>query len=425
MPEIKWKTETRKVSELIPADYNPRRISEKQKADLARSLEKFGLVMPVVINSNGNVIGGHQRINIFADIGRTEIQVSVPDRLLTEDEEVELNLRLNQNGGSWDEDKFKEFGLDMLKEVGFGEDELGRFFQGKETVDDGFDEKEAVEAAKKQLWVKTGEIYELGDHRVMVGDSTDPEQVKELMGGVKATVIYCDPPYNIGLDYSSGFTKGDKYGGKDRETALDDNKSDANYSAFLEATIRNALGQSAQEAHVFYWCDERYIWMLQTLFARCGVRNKRVCMWIKESFNPTPQVAFNKVYEACVYGTVGKPFLNKGYKNAHEILNKEVGSGKQVFDDIFDLFNIWLAKRDGKSDYEHPTQKPVTLHEKPLRRCSAPGDVVMDLFGGSGSTMIACEQMKRRAFLMEQSLVFGQVIIDRWCRLTGRNWEKV
>ena len=134
------------------------------------------------------------------------------------------------------------------------------------------------------------------------------------------------------------------------------------------------------------------------------MESHRVCLWIKQSANPTPQIAFSKVYEPCVYGKRGKPYLNRDIKNLSEIMNKEVESGNQGFDEVFSYVNLWLQKRDTTQDYEHPTQKPVTLHERPLKRCTAPGHNVIDLFGGSGSTLMTCEQLKRKAYLMEQAL---------------------
>lgn len=132
----------------------------------------------------------------------------------------------------------------------------------------------------------------------------------------------------------------------------------------------------------------------------------------------TPQIAFNKLYEPCVYGTRGKPYLAP-INNLNEILNKEVGTGNRAMDDVQDLINIWLAKRLPGNEYEHPTEKPPTLHEKPLRRCTKPGDRVLDSFGGSGSTLIACEQLNRIAYLSELDPIFCQLIINRYVQLTG------
>jgi DNA modification methylase len=119
-----------------------------------------------------------------------------------------------------------------------------------------------------------------------------------------------------------------------------------------------------------------------------------------------------------VYGTLGKPFLNNKIKNLHEIQNKEVTTGNRLTDDILDMFNIWLVKRLPSSEYQHPTQKNPTLHEKALRRCTKPGDVVLDLTAGSGSILSACEQLKRTAYLNEMEPVFCQVIINRFKQIS-------
>ena len=135
--------------------------------------------------------------------------------------------------------------------------------------------------------------------------------------------------------------------------------------------------------------------------------------------NVTPQVAFSKSYEPCVYGTRGRPWLSSSARNLTEILNKEVGTGNKGIEDIIDIFDLWLAKRVPGKDYMHSTTKPVTLHEKSLKRCSRVNDIILDLFSGSGSTLIACQQMKRRAYVMEYEPVFVQLAINRFERLTG------
>lgn len=423
MEKITWHTEKRKVKDLIPAGYNPRLISEKEKADLMESIKEYGEVEPLIINTDNKLIGGHQRTTIYADLGIEEIEVRVPSRTLTLDEEMRLNIRLNKNTGSWDGKKLREMNVDMLLEVGFDDAELSNFWDDIRTEDDKIDIKKEVEKAKETK-IKTGELYQLGQHRLLCGDSTVAEDVTKLLGSEKVDMVYCDPPYNIGLDYNNGIGGKGKYGGSYNEDH-GDSKKDIDYKSFIEKTVRHAKANISKGAHFFYWCDEKYIGLFQSIFEELGIDNKRVCMWIKNNANPTPQVAFNKVYEPCVYGTVGRPFLNPHIRNLNEVLNREVISGNQVHTEIFDMFNIWLVDRDNTRDYDHPTQKPITLHEKPLKRCTAPGGVVLDLFGGSGSTLIACQQLNRKAFLLEQDPIFCQVIINRWEKETGRQAEKV
>ena len=133
----------------------------------------------------------------------------------------------------------------------------------------------------------------------------------------------------------------------------------------------------------------------------------------------TPQIAFNKVYEPCVYGIRGTPFMNKNIKNLNEILNAEIGSGNQVHEEIMDMITLWVEKRVNAQDYTHPTEKPVTLSQKPLKRCSAPGHIILDSFAGSGSSLMAAHQLNRKWRGMEQDVVFGSIIVDRFEKFTG------
>ena len=165
--------------------------------------------------------------------------------------------------------------------------------------------------------------------------------------------------------------------------------------------------------------------MIQDIYKEIGIENKRVCLWIKNGFSPTPNVAFNKSYEACIYGTVGQPSISEYPKNLNEIMNKEIGSGNRTIDDILDLLNIWLVKRLPGNEYTHPTEKSPTLHEKAIRRCTKVGDTVLDLFAGSGSTMCSCEQLKRRCLMVEIEPIFCDLIVSRYRQLTGKEVEYV
>lgn len=418
-----WKTEKRKINDLVPYEKNPRTLSAEQERQLKDSLEKFNLVEIPAINTDGKIIAGHQRIKVMQLLGRGEetIEVRAPNRKLTASEFKEYLLRSNRNAGDWDWEMLKEFDIEQLMDVGFQDEELSYMWDDVTSLEeDGFNVKKAAEKIKNPK-SKEGDIYQLGMHRLMCDDSTMAADVKKLMGGVQADMVYCDPPYNIGLNYNKGVGTQGKYGGNYKN----DKKKIDEYSAFLEATIKNALEFSKPNLHIFYWCDENYIWLLQQLYQQNEIAQKRVNLWIKNNFNVTPQVAFNKVYEPCVYGTRGNPYLNKGYQNLNEILNREIESGTQVHDEILEMINIWLAKRDPAQEYSHPTQKPISLHEKPIKRCTKPGDLILDLFGGSGSTMIAAEQLKRKAYLMERDPVFTDVIVQRWQEYTNQKAKKV
>jgi len=411
-----WHTETRRVDDLIPYEKNPRTLSDKQRRDLEASITKFNLVEIPAINTDNIVIAGHARLKIMQALGRgqEEIEVRVPNRSLTKSEFKEYLLRSNKNTGSWDYELLKDFDTSFLLEIGFDDGDLSTIWDDVlELEDDEFNEGKEVKEAEKTK-IKVGDMFTLGNHRLVCGDSTDQTVVARLMGELKINTVYCDPPYNIALDYNKGVGGKANYGGD-----VDDKKTNGEFRIFLKSVMSNALSVSEKDVHHFWYCDQKYVGLLQNLYEELGIAYKRTALWVKNGINPTPQIAFNKCYEPCVYGTTGKPYLSDKHKKFHEILNPEVGTGNATADDINDMIDIWLAKRVGGDDYEHPTQKPITLHERPLSRCTKIGHNVLDLFGGSGSTLLACEQMKRNAFLVEMNPVFCQVIINRYETFTG------
>src|SRR3989338_2939866 len=418
------KIEQVNIKDLKPVTYNPRKWDDKIISDMKESISRFGLVDPLIVNGAPDrkniVIGGHLRLKVATLLGFTEIPVvylHIPDI----EREKELNLRLNKNVGDWDVELLKALDTDLLLDVGFTPDELNSFFDDVlELTDDGFDVEEELSKITAPE-SKPGDLYELGEHRLLCGDAFKSADVAKLMGSDKAHTIFCDPPYNIALDYRKGIGTNGKY---TQEKLVNDNKGTVEYGKFIEDSLKNALAVSHPDIHVFFWCDERYVWLLQQLYEKHGVKNRRLCLWVKNNFDPTPQVAFNKVIELCVYGTRGSPTLNPNIKNVSEILNKEVNSIGS-YDDIMSIVQLWLVKRDATTDYEHPTQKPITLCEKPIKRCSAPGEIILDLFGGSGSTLIAAEQLKRRAFLTEIDPTFCDLIIRRYEQFTGNHAKRI
>lgn len=414
--KLTWSITTRKVIDLTKNGYNPRKLSESERRDLEKSIKEFGTVVPIVLNIGSRVnivIGGEQRIKVYADLGIEEIECMIPSRELTLNEEKELNLRLNKNTGSWNEELLKEFDIDMLLGVGFGDEELQNLFDDVDMAEDDFDLDKAIKETPVAK-VKTGEIYELGKHRLLVGDSTDESQVKKLMQDDLADIVWIDPPYNISWEY------GGKYGGEYK-----DNKGEEEYAEFISKSMETAKKFAKPDSHFFYWSDPNSIGLTQSLYDKHGIKKRRVCLWIKSNQNCTPKIAWNRLYEPCTYGTVNKPYLNPNFRNANEILNQEVTTGNQVLDELQDMIDLWLVKRDNTQSYLHPTQKPVTLNEKPFKRCSAPGHIVFSGFAGSGSDLIACEQLNRVWCGVEKDLVFATIIIDRWEKFTNLKAKKI
>ncbi len=417
---LAWRTEQRKVKDLLPYQENPRIMSSQQISSLKKSLTKFNLVEIPAIDHKNRLVAGHQRCKIMHLLGRAEevIDVRVPSRPLSEAEYKQYLLTSNKVHGDWDNDLLAQnFDMDILAESGFDSTEIADVFADSlEVTDDNFD----VEAEMKKIKEpksKLGDIYQLGPHRLGCFDSLNQENIKRLVGTAKIDVAYVDPIYNLGIDYNAGIGGKASYGG-----TVNDSQPDIAYKDFLRTLIENSLSVAKEDCHFFFWCDQAKIGVVQELYDTLNIANKRVCLWVKGRFNPTPGVAFNKAYESCVYGTTGKPFISRSFQNLNEILNKETSNGDYVIDQIMDM---WLTKRIPGQDYRHATQKPITLHEKPFKRCSRPNDNILDICAGSGSTLLAAESMKRVCFAAEIEPVFVDLIIKRWERSTGLKAKKI
>ena len=409
--QLVWRTEKRQVDSLMPYEKNPRKISDKQIADLKRSLKKYNLVEIPAVTLDGKIISGHQRIRVLQLLGRgsEEIDVRIPNRELSQDEYEGYLLTSNAVTADWDFSKLQCFDMDLLLNIGFDEDTLMHIFDDNaETEDDHFDEEKELDKIE-ETDIKEGDIFALGPHRLLCGNSHDPEVIKKLMGNEKASMVYNDPIYNIGLSYNKGIGGKQNYGG-----TVNDTKSDAEYKEFLKLGMQNSMSVAKDDAHYFYWCDSRYIWLIEELYRELGIESRRVCMWLKNGQTPTPNVAFSRCYEPCIYGTTNRPYLSKNSQGLNEVMNKEISTGNRLIDDVLDLLDIWLVKRMAGNEMEHPTSKPPTLHEKAIRRCTRPGEIILDIYGGSGSTVLAGEMLKRKVYTCELEPKFCQLIINRF-----------
>jgi len=410
--KLEWRTEKRRVKDLLPFKNNPRTLPDKQREDLIKSIRKFNLVEIPAIDFNGKILAGHQRVAVLQLLKRSNelIDVRVPNRPLTESEQKEYLLTSNRVHGDWEYDILSQyFDVDTMLAAGFDDNDLSIIFaDALEVTDDEFDVEAEIKKIKKPK-AKLGDLYALGPHRLICSDALDHKTVDRLIGKNKIDMVYCDPIYNIGLRYDTGVGGKANYGGM-----TNDSKSDEEYRLFLKRSMENALSFAKPDCHMFYWCDQKYIGMVQSLFSELGLDNKRVCLWIKGPANPVPKVAFNKCYESCVYATRGNPYLSPAFLNFSEVLNKETGTGNRLLDDIMDIVDIWLVKRIAGIEYEHATQKPVTLHEKPIKRCTKPGGTILDLFGGAGSTLISAHAMKRVCYISEIEPLFVDLIINRF-----------
>ena len=416
MKKLQWHTVKKRVNDLIPQEVNPRSITDKQMSDLKKSLKKYNLVEIPAIDLNGKILAGHQRIKALQLLNRGQemIDVRVPNRQLTEKEAKQYLIASNALGGDWDFESLKSFDLNILINAGFDQMELAKFWdEEKEVVDDSFNVEKEIKNIKKPK-TKLGDIIHLGCHKIICGDSTDPEILKKLLGEEKASMIYSDPVYNLEIDYNGGIGGNKDYGGN-----VNDSRSFEEYKVFIKDSLQAALSVTIPDVHVFYWCDQIYIGLIQEVYRSLGINNKRVCLWLKNNQNPVPTVAFNKVYEPVVYGVKGKPYLAESITNLNEVLNKEFGTGNDLLTQVDNFVDVWTAKRLSAKDYEHATSKPPQLHEKAIKRCTKPGDIILDSFLGSGSTLLAGEQLGRRVYGCDLEPRFCDLIVKRYEAFTG------
>ncbi len=411
------------ITSLKTCEYNPRYITPIAFEQLKESITKFDIVQPLLVNSNTDrlniIIGGNQRFEALKELGYKKIPVIFLN--LNLEKEKELNLRLNINNGDWDFNLLKDYDSDLLLNIGFSDTDLSSVFDDVlELEEDEFDVTKHLEKVKTTD-IKTGDVFLLAENiKIICGDSLEIDTYKKIFNEEKIDIFFTDFPYNIKYDYSKGLGKNNKYGGN-----VDDNKSYNNYKKFVKTIIENSKNYTKKDSHFFSFCDQNYTGLIQEVYRELNISTKRTAIWIKNSANPTPKVAMNKCYEPCVYGTIGKPYLNESIKNLNEIMNKEISSGNRLSDDILDLLDIWLVPRIAGIKYLHPTQKPVTLYEKSLRRCSKINDLIFDACTGSGSLAVACLGLKRKFIGIEKDPIFCQVILDRFEELTGKKAIKL
>jgi DNA modification methylase len=413
--QLQWTTEKRVVDTLSAHKKSPRKISKEQMERLKQSLEKYNLVEIPAIDEDGTILAGHQRIKVLQVLGRgkEEIDVRVPNRKLTTEEAEEYLIGSNAIHGDWEFEMLRDFDISLLVDLGFDQQSLDDIWN-KKTGSEEFDPEKELEKIKKPT-TRLGDIIEMGGHRLICGDSLKPETLTRLFGDERASMIMSDPIYNISVDYNGGIGGKANYGG-----TVNDSKTDTEYRDFLKKSMEAALAVTKKDAHVFYWSDQVYIWLIQTLYRDLGITNKRVCLWLKNGQNPTPGVAFNKCYEPCTYGVRGKPYVVKGVNKLNEVMNPEMTTGNNLLTEAQDHFDVWGVKRLAGKEYEHSTMKPPEVYEKAIRRCTKMGDIILDSFSGSGSTLIAAESLKRRVFAVEIEPIFCDLTIRRYEKLTGK-----
>lgn len=378
------------VTELKAAEYNPRKDlkpGDPEFEKLKRSLEQFGYVEPVIWNkTTGNVVGGHQRLKVLQTLGYTEIDCVVVE--LDSEKEKALNIALNKISGDWDKDKLALLITDLqasdfdVSLTGFDPAEIDDLFKdGTETKDDDFD----VEGELEKPCISTkGDIWHLGRHRLICGDSTQPETYDNLLCGKKVNLIITDPPYNVNYEGSAGKIK-------------NDNLSDDAFFNFLYDAFTLMQAYLAEDGSIYVFHADTEGLNFRKAFKEAGFYLSGTCIWKKQSL----------VLGRSPYQWQHEPVLFGWKKN-----------GKHQWYSDRKQTTIWEFDKPKKNG-DHPTMKPIPLLAYPIMNSSLTNSIVLDPFGGSGSTLIACEQTDRECYTIELDEKFCDVIVKRYIEQVG------
>jgi len=381
--------QTLPIGKLVPADYNPRKDlkpGDPEYEKLKRSLSEFGYVEPVIWNkTTGHVVGGHQRLKVLIDTGVTEVECVVVE--MDSEKEKALNIALNKINGEWDKDKLSLLIADLqgvdfdVSLTGFDAPELDALFKDAQRAgvqDDDFD----VDAALKEPAItKPGDLWLLGKHRLVCGDSTKRDMFDLLMDGKQANLVVTDPPYNVNYEGSAGKIK-------------NDNMTDSAFYDFLLASFQNMEACMANDASIYVFHADTEGLNFRKAFSEAGFYLSGTCIWKKQSL-VLGRSPYQWRHEPIIFG-----WKKKGKHQWY-------ADRKQT--------TIWEFDKP-KQNADHPTMKPVELLAYPILNSSMANCIVLDPFGGSGSTLIASEQTDRVCFMVELDERYCDVIVRRFCQ---------
>jgi DNA modification methylase len=388
--------EYRPIESLIPYARNAKQHSDAQVAQIAASIREFGWGSPILIDGKNNVIAGHGRLLAARKLGMTEVPV-VPMAHLTDIQRRALILADNKIGdnASWDDEllglelaELNDGGFD-LSLTGFSADEWDALIAGDASREGLTDDDQVPEVTETPI-SQMGDVWLLGEHKVLCGDATKADDYRRLLGVELVDMTFTDPPYNV--NYAN--TAKDKLRGKNRPI-LNDNMGEE-FGAFLEAACQNILNVTMGAVYIAMSSSE--LDTLQSAFRGAGGKWSTFVIWAKNTFT-MGRSDYQRQYEPILYG----------WKDGAD----------HYWCGARDQGDVWQIKKPQKNDL-HPTMKPVELVERAVRNSSKTLDLVLDPFGGSGSTLIACEKSGRRARLIELDPKYVDVIVKRWQEFTGR-----
>ena len=388
VPKMADHIDLKSVDELIPYSKNARMHSESQVAQIAASITEFGFTNPVLIDGKKGIIAGHGRLMAAKKLGIKKVPVVILDHLseLQKKAYIIADNKLAENA-SWNEEilaseladlKENDFDLDL---IGFEDQELEKIFSS--LYDQNEDqEKEEIPEAEENPISQSGDIWLLGNHKLICGDSCDQKTYQALLGNELADMLFTDPPYNI--NYSGGKSK-----------ILNDNLNE-DFGKFLFDFCKNALSITKGACYICMSSSELHT--LQKAFTDAGGRWSTFIIWAKNHFT-LGRSDYQRQYEPILYG----------WKQNND--HYWCGDRNQS--------DVWYYNKPNKSEL-HPTMKPVELCKRAILNSSKTDDIVLDCFGGSGSTLIACEQTNRRCRMIELDKKYVDVIIKRWQNFSGK-----
>ena len=390
MSEMQW--QTLPLGQLRPAAYNPRKAlkpSDKEYQKIKNSIQEFGYVEPIIVNYDMTVIGGHQRLTVLKDLGYTEAQCVV---LHIEDEAKvkALNIALNKISGEWNEQLLADLLVDLqdaqfnLDLTGFEAPEIDQLFSklhNKDIEEDNFDVEEEL---KNPAFSQAGDIWTLGRHRVICGDSTLPETFKLLMEGKRANLVLTDPPYNVNVEETAGKIK-------------NDNMPDADFYNFLFCAFVNMEQNMEKDASIYVFHADTQGLTFRRAFADAGFYLSGCCIWRRNAL-VLGRSPYQWQHEPCLFG------WKKGGSHQWHSDRKQT--------------TIWEYDRP-KSSKDHPTMKPIALMAYPIKNSTMTNCIVLDPFLGSGSTLIACQETGRICYGVELDEKFMDVIVKRYIEQVG------
>lgn len=385
--EMIWKTERRKINDLIPHIDNPRKLSDEEKSHLEKSIKKFNLVEIPVINKDNSILAGHQRLKVMQMLGRgdEEIDVRVPVDMLSKEDADEYLIRSNRNHADWDWNLLQQnFDVPDLTDWGFEIKEINLKFDIPIE-----DETHDIPELSKELRSKRGGIYTLGRHRLMCGDSTNFQDVETLMHGKKSQLCFTDPPYSV--DYKSRKENPDQTlrSYQDPKNAKD--------------LLFGFLSIMPSECLIMTYADKQlhpYVLTLEKL----GFETIDLLVWKKQNFCFWPGARYQQMHELIFLARkIGSKFYSNTPSNRSTIFEVDRKMSNEV----------------------HPTERPVSLWDELLSYHSIENDLIYDPFLGSGTTLISCEKQKRICYGIEISEQYCDVIIKRYCNFTGANEDEI